>query len=45
MVSAILGRPMIYFLYAIYFANLSCAVLLFIQLRTNRALKNRADRP
>jgi hypothetical protein len=45
MVSAILGRPEIFFVYALGLANLCCVVLLIIQMRTNRAVKRAASDP
>lgn len=45
MVSAILGRPAIFFVYALGFANLCCIVLLIIQMRTNRAVMRAAPDP
>ncbi|GEM_PF-5444430 len=39
MVSAILGRPMIFFVYAIGLANVFCLILLLLQVRANRTLR------
>lgn len=45
MVAAILGRPMIYFVYAIGLANFFCFVLLILQARANRSVKRQGGRP